>query len=95
MEPTSHLGRGPGIGNSRVRGYYNHAQERLRILGEVPLRKFDEDGDPIMDANGDPDTSFLAKIPADTPFTFQTIDKDGLALNVSQTWHQVRPGEAR
>ncbi len=91
MEPTTHLGRGPGIGNSRVRGYYNHAQERLRILGEVPLRKEPN----VSDVNGDPDTSFMAKIPADTPFTFQTIDKDGLVLNMSQTWHQLRPGEVR
>ncbi len=95
MEPTTHLGRGPGIGNSRVRGYHNHANERLRILGEIPLRKVDEHGSPVIDSAGDPDTSFLAKIPADTPFTFQTLDKDGLALNMSQTWHQVRPGEAR
>lgn len=94
MEPTTHLSRGPGGGGSS-RGYYNHASERLRILGEVPLRKFDNEGAPILDSTGDPDTSFLAKIPADTPFTFQTIDRDGLALNISQTWHQVRPGEAR
>ncbi|MCC6952846.1 MAG: hypothetical protein IT290_01880, partial [Deltaproteobacteria bacterium] len=36
-----------------------------------------------------------ARIPADVPFTFQTLDRDGLALNMSQTWHQVRPGEDR
>jgi hypothetical protein len=29
------------------------------------------------------------------PFTFQTIDKNSLVLNTSQTWHQVRPGEIR
>ena len=28
-------------------------------------------------------------------FTFQTLDKDGLVLNMSQTWHQLRPGEMR
>ncbi len=39
--------------------------------------------------------SFLAKIPADVAFTFQTIDKDGMVLNMTQTWHQVRPGEIR
>ncbi len=94
MEPSSHVSRGPGT-SGRVRGYYNHATERLRILGEIPLRKTGADGDPVRDPTGDPDTSFLAKIPADTPFTFQTIDKDGLALNISQTWHQLRPGEMR
>ncbi|MCP4248178.1 MAG: hypothetical protein GY778_14125, partial [bacterium] len=65
------------------------------ILGEIPLRKFDAEDNPILDPEGNPDTSFLAKIPADTPFTFQTIDRDGLVLNVAQTWHQVRPGEVR
>jgi hypothetical protein len=49
----------------------------------------------VRDADGNPDTSFLAKIPADTPFTFQTLDRNGTVLNMSQTWHQVRPGEVR
>ncbi len=30
---------------------------------------------PILDPDGNPDTSFLAKIPADSPFTFQTLDQ--------------------
>src|SRR5262249_35078783 len=42
-----------------------------------------------------PDTSFLAKIPADTAFTFQTLDRDGMVLNMAQTWHELRPGEIR
>ena len=92
MEPTSHTSYGPV---SNQKGFYNHANERLRILGEIPLRKLDGNGNPVLDPDGNPDTSFLAKIPADTPFTFQTLDKDGLALNISQTWHQVRPGEVR
>ena len=48
-----------------------------------------------LDPDGNPDTSFLAKIPADTAFTFQTLDKDGMVLNMAQTWHQLRPGEIR
>lgn len=75
--------------------FYNHAWERLRILGEVPVRKFGADGKQPTDPDGNPDTSFLAKIPADVAFTFQTIDKDGMVLNMAQTWHQVRPGEIR
>jgi hypothetical protein len=64
--------------------------ERLRILGEIPLRR-----PGVYDPEGNPDTSFLAKIPADTPFTFQTLDRSGLVLNMAQTWHQLRPGELR
>jgi hypothetical protein len=88
-EPTTHRQRGPREG----RLFKSHATERLRILGEIPVRKFNP-GQPL-DADGNPDTSFLAKIPADTAFTFQTLDKDGMVLNMSQTWHQLRPGEIR
>jgi hypothetical protein len=86
MEPTSDRQGG--------RRFANHANERLRVLGEIPVRKF-ENGKQLLDPDGNPDTSFLAKIPADTAFTFQTLDKNGLVLNSSQTWHQVRPGETR
>jgi hypothetical protein len=79
--------------------FYNHAWERLRILGEIPVRKFGEPGASPraqpLDPDGNPDTSFLAKIPADVAFTFQTLDRDGMVLNMAQTWHQVRPGEIR
>ena len=92
MEPTSHTSYGPV---SNANGYRNHANERLRILGEIPVRKSNGSGQPIIDVDGNPDTSFLTKIPADVPFTFQTLDRNGMALNVSQTWHQVRPGETR
>jgi hypothetical protein len=99
MEPTTDRHRGDKSG----RRFYNHAMERLRILGEIPVRKFvgrdtavktTDDGQPL-DPDGNPDTSFLAKIPADVPFTFQTLDKEGLVLNMAQTWHQLRPGEIR
>jgi hypothetical protein len=90
MEPTTDRQRGAKSG----RLFHSHARERLRILGEIPLRKFSGDHQPL-DPDGNPDTSFLAKIPADTAFTFQTIDPRGLVLNYSQTWHQLRPGEVR
>ncbi len=91
MEPNSHRSYGPNEGQQ----FFNHGNEKLRILGEIPLRKFDEQGNPILDPEGNPDTSFLAKIPADTPFTFQMLDRNGMVLTMSQTWHQVRPGEMR
>jgi hypothetical protein len=89
LEPTT---------ETRPRGgrtYYNHAHERMRILGEIPVRKFRADGSQPTDPDGNPDTSFLAKIPADVAWTFQTLDKHGMVLNSSQTWHQLRPGEIR
>ena len=70
--------------------FSNHASERLRILGEIPVRH-----EGVIDGNGDTDTSFLARVPADLPFTFQALDRNGMVVNMAQTWHQVRPGEAR
>ncbi len=81
--------------------FSNLAGERLRILGEIPVRHFraslDRKGgvEQPLDPDGNPDTSFLAKIPADMAWTFQTLDKDGMVLNMAQTWHQLRPGEVR
>jgi hypothetical protein len=90
MEPATARRNGAKAG----RLFYNHARERLRILAEIPVRHFGKDGQRV-DPDGNPDTSFLAKIPADVPFTFQTLDKHGMVLNMAQTWHQVRPGEIR
>ena len=80
MEPTTDRNRGPYSG----RTFRNHANERLRILGEIPVRKFTGDKEPT-DPDGNPDTSFLAKIPADVGFTFQTLDRRGMVLNMAQT----------
>jgi hypothetical protein len=96
QEPTTDRNRGPKSG----RLFFNHASERMRILGEIPVRKIlspreTKLGLQSIDPDGNPDTSFLAQIPADTPFTFQTIDKRGMVLNMAQTWHQLRPGEIR
>jgi hypothetical protein len=96
MEPTTDRKGAHG-----GRRFHSHARERLRILGEIPLRKFGERAAGLnpaaqpTDPDGNPDTSFLAKLPADTPFTFQTLDRRGLLLNMAQTWHQLRPGEVR
>jgi hypothetical protein len=91
MDPTTDRRNGPKAGQL----FRSHAMERLRILGEIPVRKFDKDGKQPLDPDGNPDTSFMAKIPADVAWTFQTLDKDGIVLNMAQTWHQTRPGEVR
>lgn len=71
--------------------WFNHAIERMRILGEIPLRK----ASGVLDREGNPDTSFWARIPADVPFTFQLLDRNGMVVTMAPTWHQVRPGEVR
>jgi hypothetical protein len=96
LEPTSDTRPKGG------RSFSNHARERMRILGEIPLRHFTKSPGTAgpglsqpLDPDGNPDTSFLAKIPADVAWTFQTLDKNGMVLNSAQTWHQLRPGETR
>jgi RNA polymerase sigma factor (sigma-70 family) len=86
-EPTTHPTAVP------IR-YHNIAEERLRILGEFPVRKFKGAVQPV-DPDGNPDTSFLAKIPTNVAWTFQALDNNGMVLNMAQTWHQLRPGEIR
>lgn len=84
MDPTTDRRRGENSGHR----FFNHASERFRILGEIPVRKLTSDGKEPRDADGNPDTSFLAKIPADTAFTFQTLDARACAehgSNVAST----------
>jgi Hydrazine synthase alpha subunit middle domain len=93
MEGVAHKSYGP---MSNVVGFKQFGEkERYRILGEFPVRNRNAAGQPYIDPDGNPDTSFIAKIPADLSFTFQTLDQDGLVLNMAQTWHQLRPGEKR
>jgi hypothetical protein len=109
LEPVSDLGHRQEP-RSRLFTLVSNSEERLRILGEFPVRKFSrsrhaprdgadhaerDDYKQPLDPDGNHDTSFLAKIPANVAFTFQTLDHNGMVLNMAQTWHQVRPGEVR
>ncbi|MCF6325343.1 MAG: DUF5011 domain-containing protein [Gammaproteobacteria bacterium] len=68
-------------------------RHHLRILGEYPVRKPDGNGVEPMDNQGNPDTSFIVRVPADTPFLMQTIDKRGMALDIETTSRSVVRGE--
>jgi len=70
-------------------GYQTH---HMRIFGEFPVRKT-LNGQVLLDASGNPDTSFVVKLPADTPFLFQSIDKNGMALDIETTSRTVHRGE--
>ena len=91
MEPTTDRNGGQGAAGCSTTTPASGCASSARF----PVRKFDKDGKQPLDPDGNPDTSFLAKIPADMAFTFQTLDKDGMVLNMAQTWHQLRPGEIR
>jgi len=78
--------------------YFNNAEQwatsqhhHLRILGEFPVRK----GEGMVDVQGNPDTSFLVKLPADTPFLMQAIDQRGMALNLETTSRTAVAGEVQ
>jgi len=64
--------------------------ERWEILGEFPVKKLSK-----IDAQGNPDTSWLARIPADTPTFIQTIDDKGMTLTSEITWRALKSGEKR
>jgi hypothetical protein len=81
--------------DSIVEGYASVHAERWKIIAEIPLRKYDQNGQPILDPTGVPDTSFAAKVPADTPFFYQGIDKNGMTLFSEMTWRSAVAGEVR
>lgn len=51
----------------------------LKVYGEFPVHM--------------PDTGFIVKLPADTPFLFQALDRRGLPLNIETASRSVRHGE--
>jgi hypothetical protein len=73
----------------------NVSGERVVILGEIPVRNRDSHGAPRMDASGHPDTSFLVRFPANTPYLMQGVDCHGRTLNTDQSWQSLRPGEMK
>lgn len=75
--------------SSPKRDFKAQGGERLEILGEVSVRNGG------LDSDGNPDTSFAAMIPGNTPFTFALLDAEGRNLTFAQTWRQVIPGEVR
>jgi hypothetical protein len=75
---------------SVVARYGSEHGERWEILGEFPLAHTD-----TIDQQGNPDTSWAAKIPADTPFLIQTLDKNGMTAISELTWRGLKPGETR
>jgi len=77
-------------GDEKWSGWQQH---HLRILGEYPVRKPDDSGVEPDDAQGNPDTSFIVRVPADTPFLMQTIDKRGMALDIETASRSVARGE--
>lgn len=81
-----------------VARYGSFHGERWEILGEFPLTnkgRLNESGGLILDGQGNPDSSWVAKIPAETPFLIQTIDANGMTLNSELSWRGLKSGEVR
>ncbi|MCB1976053.1 MAG: hypothetical protein KDE66_03430, partial [Nitrosomonas sp.] len=70
----------------------NYAGERVAILGEFPVLNRNASGNRVIDPSGHPDTSFLVRMPANTPYLMQGVDCNGRTLNTDQTWQSLRPG---
>ncbi len=78
------------LGYAGGRDWAGQQKHQLRILGEFPVRKADSS---LIDLQANPDTSFLVRLPADTPFLFQTLDKRGMALDIETTSRALARGE--
>jgi len=76
--------------NKVVARYGSFHGEKWEILGEFPLTH-----KALKDKQGNPDTSWQAKVPADTPFLIQGVDKNGMTLFSELTWRALKPGEER
>ncbi len=73
-----------------VARYGSFHNERWEVLGEFPLTNKN-----VIDQQGNPDSSWAAIVPADTPFLIQAIDDKGMTLNSELTWRGLKPGENR
>ncbi len=73
-----------------VARYGSFHNERWEILGEFPLAH-----KATTDKQGNPDSSWMAKIPSDTPFLIQTLDKNGMTIVSELTWRALKSGEER
>ncbi len=89
------LGLMPNRGRRPYQEIANVLGERVRILGEVSVRNRQSDGSPILHDDGEPDTSFLIRMPANVPYLMQTIDCEGRLLNTDQSWQHLQPGEMK
>lgn len=85
----------PNRSKNTVYDISNLFGERVGILGEFSVRNKDNLGDTIIDASGNPDTSFLVRFPANAPYLMQGIDCQGRTLNTDMTWQHLRPGEKK
>jgi hypothetical protein len=89
-----------GLPFSNNEGFAHYFNERTGSLGDVTLKKWRNPppgSTRIMAANGKPDSSFQAFVPADQPWSVQLLNAKGEAIygTTAPTWHQVRPGEQR
>ena len=70
--------------------YCSAHQESWKILGEFILPHTSE-----INARGKKDTSWIAKVPAETPLLIQTLDRNGMTLVSELTWRALKAGEKR
>jgi hypothetical protein len=74
---------------------HNNGSQIWAILGEIPVRKYGENGEELYDSQGNPDTSYEVRVPAEVPIHNRLIDNLGITLTEEATWHAPRPGERK
>ncbi|WP_299074973.1 PKD domain-containing protein [uncultured Paraglaciecola sp.] len=89
------VGQLPNTSVNVVNQISNVFGERQWILGEFNVRNRLGNGNPIIDASGNEDTSFMVRMPANMSYTMAGLDCDGRLLNMDQTWQSLKPGEEK
>ncbi len=88
-------GQLPNTNINVVKDIFNVLGERWQILGEFNTRNRLGNGNPIIDASGNEDTSFMVRMPANMSYTMAGLDCDGRLLNKDQTWQSLKSGEEK
>lgn len=68
------------------------AGERLEILADIPVRNVMPNGDIILDGDGNPDTSWLAKIPGGVSLTLAALNENKEHLAFARLWRGFPAG---
>lgn len=68
------------------------AGERMEILADIPVKNVMANGDIILDGDGNPDTSWLAKIPGGVSVTLAALNANKEQLALARVWRGFPAG---
>ena len=85
----------PRAGHSSPSFFSSNGREREWILATWPVKKWDINGNPLLDPWDDLDTSFYGEMAGGASYSLCAIDIFGAVLFCAPTWHAGIGGEWR